>query len=166
METEIKVPILGESVSEASVAKWMKSVGDSVAVDEPLVELETDKVTLEVNAPIAGTLIGITADEGSEVVVGALLGTLEEGIDTQGIDTSTVTTVAEPDLTTEIREDAEPLSLSPAVRKLIQENNLDPSLIRGTGKDSRILKVDVLDYLDEGDVSDATPCSVPSAAVS
>ena len=69
MATEIKVPTLGESVAEATVAKWMKSIGDAVAIDEPLVELETDKVTLEVNAPIAGTLSGINADEGAEVEV-------------------------------------------------------------------------------------------------
>src|SRR5688572_17975461 len=79
MTTQIVVPALGESVSEATVAKWLKSVGDAVAADEPLVELETDKVTLEVNAPAAGTLSQIAADAGANVGVGALLGVIAEG---------------------------------------------------------------------------------------
>src|SRR5271165_2592960 len=79
MPTEIKVPTLGESVTSATVARWMKHEGDAVAVDEPLVELETDKVTVEVGAPAAGVLSSIVAPEGSEVPVGALLATLEAG---------------------------------------------------------------------------------------
>ena len=79
MTTEIRVPALGESVTEATVAKWMKAVGDSVAVDEPLVELETDKVTVEVPAPVAGTLAEIMVQEGSDVAVGALLGAIADG---------------------------------------------------------------------------------------
>src|SRR5689334_18972712 len=78
MATEIKVPTLGESVTEATVAKWLKKVGDSVAVDEPLVELETDKVTLEVNATAAGTLAAISVPEGGNVAVGGVLGTIGE----------------------------------------------------------------------------------------
>src|SRR5205807_8093326 len=79
MSTEIKVPTLGESVTEATVAKWLKKVGDTVAADEPLLELETDKVTLEVNAPAAGTLGQIVADVGANVGVGAVLGVIGEG---------------------------------------------------------------------------------------
>src|SRR3954452_16092767 len=79
MATEIKVPTLGESVTEATVAKWLKALGDTVAVDEPLVELETDKVTLEVNATAAGTLSEILAPEGANVGVGALLGKIGDG---------------------------------------------------------------------------------------
>ncbi|MBE0530928.1 MAG: dihydrolipoamide succinyltransferase, partial [Rhodospirillales bacterium] len=79
MATEIKVPTLGESVTEATVSKWFKEVGDAVAADEPLLELETDKVTLEVNAPAAGTLSEIVVAAGSDVEVGALLGTIAEG---------------------------------------------------------------------------------------
>src|SRR5690242_21445719 len=79
MATEIKVPALGESVTEATVARWLKKVGDSVAMDDPLVELETDKVTLEVNAPAAGTLAEIAVPEGGNVAVGALLGRIGEG---------------------------------------------------------------------------------------
>src|ERR1700744_3171 len=79
MAAEIKVPPLGESVTTATVARWLKKVGDSVAADEPLVELETDKVTVEVNAPSAGTLGALAAEEGAEVEVGAVLGTVEAG---------------------------------------------------------------------------------------
>ena len=79
MAVEVKVPVLGESVSEATVAKWFKNAGDAVAVDEPIVELETDKVTVEVNAPVAGALASVIATEGTDVEVGALLGTIEEG---------------------------------------------------------------------------------------
>src|SRR5258708_9039222 len=78
MATEIKVPTLGESVTEGTVAKWLKAVGDAVALDEPLLELETDKVTLEVNAPAAGTLAEITVPEGGNVGVGAVLGVIGE----------------------------------------------------------------------------------------
>ena len=79
MATEIKVPALGESISEATVTTWLKSVGDAVAADEPILELETDKVTMEVNAPASGTLTAIVADSGADVEVGALLGTIGEG---------------------------------------------------------------------------------------
>jgi 2-oxoglutarate dehydrogenase E2 component (dihydrolipoamide succinyltransferase) len=160
MATEIKVPTLGESVAEATVAKWMKSIGDSVALDEPLVELETDKVTLEVNAPIAGTLSGITSDEGAEVEVGALLGTLEEGIVKP-----TITPVAVPERTSETPVETGTTSLSPAVRKLVEENSLDASIIQGTGKDSRLVKGDILAYLEGGGVSAPTSASIHSAAV-
>src|SRR5436853_6162864 len=79
MPTEIKVPSLGESVTEATVAKWLKRPGDAVAIDEPVAELETDKITLEIYAPSAGTLSEILADEGANVPVGAVLGSISEG---------------------------------------------------------------------------------------
>ena len=79
MATEIIVPALGESVTSATVARWLKKAGEAVSADEPLVELETDKVTMEVNAPSAGTLSEIAADEGAEVSVGAVLGRLADG---------------------------------------------------------------------------------------
>ena len=80
MATEIKVPVLGESISEATVTTWLKSVGDTVAADEPILELETDKVTLEVNAPASGTLTDIVANAGSDVEVDSLLGMIGEGV--------------------------------------------------------------------------------------
>ncbi|HAI31023.1 MAG TPA: dihydrolipoamide succinyltransferase, partial [Thalassospira sp.] len=79
MATEVKVPALGESVTEATVAKWYKKVGEAVAADEPIVELETDKVTVEVNAPVAGAIAELVVEEGDEVEVGALIAHIDEG---------------------------------------------------------------------------------------
>lgn len=138
MSVEIKVPALGESVTEAEVAKWFKAVGDAVEADEPLVELETDKVTLEVNAPAAGVLAEIVAGEGAEVEVGAILGR----IDRAGAAVAPAAAAAAPE-----PEPAAAPPLSPAVRKLVAEHDLDPADIGGTGKDGRLLKADVEAYL-------------------
>jgi 2-oxoglutarate dehydrogenase E2 component (dihydrolipoamide succinyltransferase) len=157
MATEIKVPTLGESLSEATVAKWFKSVGDAVAADEPLLELETDKVTIEVNAPAAGTLSEIKEDEGAEVEVGALLGMIDEN----GAPVATSAPKAEAKAETKSEAPAakaapppaksEPISaMSPAVRKLIEENALDPASVPASGKAGRLTKGDVLDFLSKG----------------
>ncbi len=169
MVTEVKVPALGESVTEATVAKWMKAVGEAVAADEPLVELETDKVTLEINAPAAGVLSDIAAPEGSEVEVGALLGVIGDGA------AKAKTAAAEP---AEVAEPAPPAApaapvgrqavkpLSPAVRKLLAEHNLDAADVAGTGKDGRLTKGDVLACLDKGGAKapTAAPAPAPAAA--
>ncbi len=177
MATEIKVPTLGESVTEATVSKWMKAVGDAVAADEPLVELETDKVTLEVNAPTAGTLSDIAADEGAEVEVGALLGLLEEGA---GAPAAKPAPKEEPAPAPAPEPAAEPAAaapapaapaatsaaMSPAVRKLVEENNLDASAIPATGKDGRLVKGDVLAYLESGGAAAPAPAAAPTPAAS
>ena len=139
MTVDIKVPALGESVTEAEVAKWYKQAGDAVDADEPLVELETDKVTLEVNAPAAGVLAEILAGEGAEVEVGAVLGRIDE----TGAGAAAAPTRAAP----EPEPEPAALPLSPAVRKLVAEHDLDPSTIEGTGKDGRLLKADVEAHL-------------------
>ncbi len=144
MTIEIKVPTLGESVTEAEVAKWFKQVGDAVAADEPLVELETDKVTLEVNAPAGGTLAEILAPVGAEVEVGALLGRIDET--GAAVASAPAAAAAEPEPEP---EPAAPPPLSPAVRKLVAEHNLDPAAIAGTGKDGRLLKADIEAHLAE-----------------
>lgn len=163
MTIEIKVPTLGESVTEAEVAKWFKQVGDAVEADEPLLELETDKVTLEVNAPSAGVLAEILVEEGGEVEVGALLGKIDE--DGKGAKPNKAEKEKADDEPTEEPEeeeeeekekptdDAEEEStetppLSPAVRKIVEENDLDPAAIKGTGKGGRLLKSDVEEYLN------------------
>jgi len=172
---EIKVPQLGESVSEATVAKWFKSVGDSVERDEPLCELETDKVTLEVPASEAGTLQEIVAAEGAEVEVGAVLAVLgegkaaaskpeakEESAEASGKEDAPAEEKAAPDeekaAPAEEKSATEPkaggksaAALSPAVRKLVDENDLDPAKITGTGKDGRLTKEDVLGFMADGD---------------
>ena len=152
---DITVPTLGESVTEATVAKWFKAVGDAVAADEPLVELETDKVTLEVNAPGPGTLSEIAADEGAEVEVGARLGTSAEG---KGAAKKSAP-APEPAPVAAPEPAAAPaqISLSPAVRKLIVENGLEADQIPATGKGGRLLKGDVLAYLEQAAAVPAAP---------
>ena len=168
MAIEITVPTLGESVADATVARWIKKTGDAVAADEPVVELETDKVTLEVPAPAAGTLGEIIAAEGANVEVGASLAILNEGespaaaptpakdpaqtevqkdgqIDGQADGSSEVQTKTQtPVPAAASRSD---LPLSPAVRRLVEENNLNPAAINGTGVDGRLTKADVLAHL-------------------
>ena len=179
MATEIKVPTLGESVTEATVSKWFKAVGEAVAMDEPLVELETDKVTVEVNASVAGVLSEIVAQEGDDVEVDQLLGAIDEGATA-----SDAPAKAEPkedkaepkeekaEQAPAKEEKAAPASapaaataLSPAVRKLVDENNLDPNAITGTGKDGRLTKGDVLEAIKNGSASKAAaPASAPAAS--
>ena len=153
MATEIKVPVLGESISEATVTTWLKSVGDAVAADEPILELETDKVTMEVNAPASGTLTDIVADSGTDVEVGALLGMIGEA-------TGDVTASAPPTLpqSSPVLDGAgvDDAAMPPSVRKLVDENGLDPSTIPATGKDGRLTKGDVLAFLNSPGVSSLT----------
>ena len=139
MATEIVVPALGESVTEATVSKWFKSAGDAVAIDEPLVELETDKITLEVPAAAAGVLGAIEVAEGQTVEVGAVLGSIEAS-GGNGAPTPRPADRPEP-------PPAAKPSLSPAVRKLVDEHGLDPAAIVGTGKGGRLTKGDVLAHL-------------------
>ena len=161
MTIEIKVPTLGESVTEAEVAKWFKNVGDAVEADEPLLELETDKVTLEVNAPSAGVLAEILVGEGGEVEVGAILGMIDADAKAakpagapkeKAADKPKQEEAAkEPEPAPEEapgEADAEEAPLSPAVRKMIEEHDLDPADIDGSGKDGRLVKADVQTYLD------------------
>tara|TARA_B100000676_G_scaffold305922_1_gene361088 strand:+ start:2064 stop:3311 length:1248 start_codon:yes stop_codon:yes gene_type:complete len=171
MATEITVPTLGESVTEATVAKWFKAKGDAVAVDEPILELETDKVTLEVNASAAGTLSEITAKEGDNVEVGALLGMIGEGgaapaKKEQPAEISAKAEKMEPAAAAALAapaSDDDSNKLSPAVRKLVEENNLDPSEITGTGKDGRLTKGDVLLFMKD-DGATAIPAAQPAPA--
>ncbi len=171
MATEIKVPALGESVTTATVARWLKSAGDAVAADEPLVELETDKVTVEVNAPAAGVLVAISADQGAEVDVGAVLGLLEAG----AAATRPAAGVAPPPLPPGpvSRPAAPPPAAAavaapaplPAAAKLIEENALAPAAIGvGTGKDGRLTKGDVLAFLARPAPAAPAPSPKPARA--
>jgi 2-oxoglutarate dehydrogenase E2 component (dihydrolipoamide succinyltransferase) len=173
MATEIRVPTLGESVTEATVARWLKKVGDAVNVDDPVVELETDKVTLEVNASAAGTITDIAAEEGSNVEVGGLLGTIGDG------GAKPAAKAAAPKEAKKAEPAAAPKPApalaaasdggaalersGPAVRKLVAEQGIDTSTIRGTGKDGRITKADVLAGPGQG-AAVARPAPVPSPA--
>ncbi len=158
MGKEIKVPTLGESVTEATVAKWFKAVGDPVAADEPLVELETDKVTVEVNAPAAGMLSEIHADEGTDVGVGAILGLIGEG-EAGALARPAAAPAPAPTPTLAPAPDTEAEApLSPAVRRMIEEHGLDAAAIPATGKGGRLVKEDVLAFLE-------TPRPAPEAAI-
>ncbi len=189
MSEKIVVPVLGESITEATVSKWLKNVGDPVEVDEPIVELETDKVNLEVPSPVSGVLVKINSKDGSVVEVGALLGSVSENgssenkneiiqetkppsdqnnvikLETQKEkDQPNIFDINENEkeqdekplvLTREIKKD-EPiykvgndLTMSPAVRKIVAENKIDIESVKGSGKDGRILKGDLINLMGE-----------------
>ena len=181
MSEKIVVPVLGESITEATVAKWLKKTGDAVEADEPIVELETDKVNLEVPSPITGVLTEINSQDGSTVEVGALLGSVSEN-DSEKVtatenkeepkpvkETPSENNVIKLDrnkkepqifeeqkqenkkpkplvLTEEVVQDPAPVrenrndTLSPAVRKIVTENNIDISSVQGSGKNGQVLK--------------------------
>ena len=158
MATEIKVPSLGESISEATVAKWLKRPGEPVAIDEPVAELETDKVTLEVYAPAAGTLAEILAAEGANVPVGAVLGRIADGAEPAAPHPSPLSASGEREGPAKREgEGQNALERSgPAVRKLIEESGLDTARIAPTGPGGRISKADVI-------AARALPPSAPPA---
>ena len=161
MTIDLLVPALGESVVEATVAKWRKSSGDSVNADEPIVELETEKVTLEVPSPVSGILHEIVAHEGANVEVGALLGILSEEkskeVGNNSEPTLEKSLPKEPNNQNELEKKNE--HLSPSVKRIITEENLDPSQVPSTGKDGRITKGDVLESLKNQDKSETIKTS-------
>jgi 2-oxoglutarate dehydrogenase E2 component (dihydrolipoamide succinyltransferase) len=180
---EIRVPTLGESVTEATIGKWFKKAGDVVAVDEPLVELETDKVTIEVPAPAAGVLTDVAVKDGDTVAVGALLGAIKEG--------PGAVPAGRPDQKTERAKpidagpeqpkprDAAPapppkpkpaaapaadMPLAPSVRKIAAETGIDAATVPGSGKDGRVTKGDMLAAIERA-VAQPTPVAQPAAAI-
>ncbi|MDE2375161.1 MAG: 2-oxoglutarate dehydrogenase complex dihydrolipoyllysine-residue succinyltransferase, partial [Hyphomicrobiales bacterium] len=174
---EIRVPTLGESVTEATIGKWFKKAGDAVAVDEPLVELETDKVTIEVPAPAAGILTDVAVKDGDTVAVGALLGAIKEG--------AGAVPTGRPDQKTEkakaIGAGPEPVApreppapkpapsrtdtpLAPSVRRIAAETGTDSLTVPGSGKDGRVTKGDMLAAIERA-AAQPTPVAAPAAAV-
>jgi 2-oxoglutarate dehydrogenase E2 component (dihydrolipoamide succinyltransferase) len=168
MATEIKVPTLGESVTEATVARWLKKIGETVAMDEPLVELETDKVTLEVNASAAGVLTQIVADEGANVEVGGLLGTIDaagaQPAPAPAKPAAPAPAPASPPAAAPAPAAASDLDRSgPAAKKLVAESGVDPATIPATGKDGRLTKGDVLAAVEAKPTAAASaPAAAPS----
>jgi len=163
MSTEIKVPTLGESVTTATVARWIKKPGERVERDEAVVELETDKVTVEVNAPEAGTIEAIAADEGAEVEVGALLGTIAAGGTQAAAPADRKPAIPPTAGVNPPPPPSGPVARSgqapfPAAQKLMTEQKLEPAQFgTGSGKDGRITKGDVLSFIDK-------PAAAPAAA--
>ncbi|HEY9011218.1 MAG TPA: 2-oxoglutarate dehydrogenase complex dihydrolipoyllysine-residue succinyltransferase [Devosia sp.] len=157
MSVEIRVPTLGESVTEATIGQWFKKVGDAVAADEPVVELETDKVTIEVPAPSAGTLESIAANPGDTVNVGALIGAIGNGAAASPAPAQAAAAPAAPkavEPVPPIAPRSEPIPApaangaatpaSPSAQKLMTENNISAADVEGSGKRGQILKEDVL----------------------
>jgi 2-oxoglutarate dehydrogenase E2 component (dihydrolipoamide succinyltransferase) len=165
---EIRVPTLGESVTEATIGKWFKKPGDPVAVDEPLVELETDKVTIEVPAPAAGTLGEIAAKDGDTVAVGALLGEVKEGAGAAKPAAKPAPAApaaeAKPAPAPPPKVAAAGAPLAPSVRKMAAETGMDPAKVDGSGKDGRVTKGDMMAAIEKA-ASAPTPVAQPAAAI-
>lgn len=173
MAIEIKVPTLGESVSEATIARWIKQAGDAVAADEPVAELETDKVTLEVPSPVAGVLASISEAEGNTVSVDTVIAMVEEGATAATAAASVAPATAKPAAAPKPASGPSPAvakpanaALSPAVRRLIEENNLDPAQISGSGKDGRLTKADVLAVINAATAQTPALAAAPAATAS
>ena len=185
MATEVKVPALGESITEATLGEWLKQPGDRVEADEPIASLETDKVALEVPAPEAGILGELKVQVGDTVEVGAVIATIEAG--SGGAETSSAkakTATSSDDKVTDApvmaadnaasAQNKQPNvdasgTLSPSVRRLVLEHGVDPSKIEGTGKDGRLTKDDVESYVKSGDAKVSAPAkqsdsSAPAAS--
>jgi 2-oxoglutarate dehydrogenase E2 component (dihydrolipoamide succinyltransferase) len=178
---EIRVPALGESVTEATIGKWFKKPGEAVAVDEPLVELETDKVTIEVPAPTAGVLADIAAKDGDTVAVGAVLGQIKEGAAAaakaapapapSASPPPQSAPAAAPKAPTSAPTSAAPATakladapLAPSVRKLAAESGVDAASVAGSGKDGRVTKGDMLAAIERAAAA-PTPVVATAAAV-
>ncbi|AEQ53177.1 2-oxoglutarate dehydrogenase complex dihydrolipoyllysine-residue succinyltransferase [Pelagibacterium halotolerans] len=155
MSTEVRVPTLGESVTEATIGQWFKKVGDAVSADEPIVELETDKVTIEVPAPVSGTLEAISVNEGDTVEVGALIAAIAAG----AVPAKSAEAPKEEPKAEAPKQDAKPAEApapaaktemppAPSAAKLMAERDVDPSSVSGSGKRGQVLKEDVLKALD------------------
>jgi 2-oxoglutarate dehydrogenase E2 component (dihydrolipoamide succinyltransferase) len=168
--TDIRVPTLGESVTEATIGRWFKKAGDAVAVDEPLVELETDKVTIEVPAPSAGVLGEIAAKDGETVAVGALLGQINDGAVAAAAKPAAAPAKAAAPAAPPAAATAAPKAapsdtpLAPSVRKLSAESGVDAATVPGSGKDGRVTKGDMLAAIERA-ASAPTPVNQPAAAV-
>ncbi|HEV7232702.1 MAG TPA: 2-oxoglutarate dehydrogenase complex dihydrolipoyllysine-residue succinyltransferase [Sphingorhabdus sp.] len=170
MSTEVKVPVLGESITEATLGQWLKKPGEAVAADEPIASLETDKVAVEVPAPVAGVMGAYAVEEGATVNVGAVIGSIEAGSGAPAAAPPPAAAPAakpEPVATAPAPAPAEPaeandLPLSPSVRRMVLELGIDPSKIKGTGKDGRLTKEDVV-AAAKGAPSEA-PATAPAVA--
>ncbi|MFN3468901.1 MAG: 2-oxoglutarate dehydrogenase complex dihydrolipoyllysine-residue succinyltransferase [Novosphingobium sp.] len=169
MSIEVKVPALGESVSEATVGQWLKKPGEAVALDEPIVSLETDKVAVEVPAPAAGVLGALVANEGDTVSVGALLALIEAGGAAAAPAAAPAASAPAPapapaPAAAPAEAVGDVAALSPAVRRAILEYGIDPSTVKGTGKDGRLTKEDVMAAAAAKQASPAPAASATAAA--
>ncbi len=165
MASEVKVPVLGESITEATIGEWLKKPGEAVESDEPIASLETDKVTIEVPAPSAGVMGDYISQLGDTVEVGAIIAMIEDGqAATAPVEKQeTVDTPAAPASTTAVTSGEMP-TMSPSVRRLVLEHGIDPTKVNGTGKDGRLTKEDILAAV-ETQGSSAAASSASSAPI-
>ena len=171
MSTEVKVPVLGESITEATLGQWLKKPGEPVAVDEPIASLETDKVAVEVPSPVAGIMGAYAVEEGATVNVGAVIGSIDAGTGAATAPAAAAAAVAPAVTSTAAPAPAaasenSDLPLSPAVRRLVLELGIDPSKIKGTGKDGRLTKEDVIAAAKGAPAPAATSASTATPAAS
>ena len=171
MSTEVKVPVLGESITEATLGQWLKKPGEPVAVDEPIASLETDKVAVEVPSPVAGIMGAYAVEEGATVNVGAVIGSIDTGTGAATAPAAAAAAVAAAVTSTAAPASAaasenSDLPLSPAVRRLVLELGIDPSKIKGTGKDGRLTKEDVVAAAKGAPAAAATSASTATPAAS
>jgi 2-oxoglutarate dehydrogenase E2 component (dihydrolipoamide succinyltransferase) len=168
MTTEIKVPVLGESVTEATIGKWFKKVGDTIKVDEPLVELETDKVTVEVPSPVAGVLSEIKAAEGTTIAVGSILGFVKAGAGAAAAASPPAATVAAPAKAVApviAAAASAPTSMPPApsARKILEEAGISADAVAGSGRRGQVLKEDAMTAVARNTSAPAPAAYVPMA---
>jgi 2-oxoglutarate dehydrogenase E2 component (dihydrolipoamide succinyltransferase) len=171
MSTEVKVPVLGESITEATLGQWLKKPGEPVAVDEPIASLETDKVAVEVPSPVAGIMGAYAVEEGATVNVGAVIASIDAGTGAAAAPAAAAAAVAPAVTSTAVPAPAaasenSDLPLSPAVRRLVLELGIDPSKIKGTGKDGRLTKEDVVAAAKGAPAPAATSASTATPAAS
>jgi 2-oxoglutarate dehydrogenase E2 component (dihydrolipoamide succinyltransferase) len=166
MATEIKVPVLGESVTEGTIAEWLKQPGEAVAVDEPIASLETDKVAVDVPSPVAGVMSQHVVAVGDTVEVGAVIAIIEDGASAPAPAPAPAAAAAKADPAPAPAASEELLTpaqtMSPAVRRAVLEHGVDPSTIKGTGKDGRLTKEDVLAAAEAKAKGPATPAPAPA----
>jgi len=175
MATEVKVPTLGESITEATVGEWLKQVGDAVAADEPIASLETDKVAVELTAPVAGVLSAIHAQVGETVQVGAVVAAIDAGATATAApakaEAAKPAPAPAPSAVTAPAAAPVPapeaaMPMAPAVRRIVEDYDLDPVSITGTGKDGRLTREDVLQAIDKGTARRrSAPVAAPVAPV-
>ncbi|CAM3213847.1 Dihydrolipoyllysine-residue succinyltransferase component of 2-oxoglutarate dehydrogenase complex [Sphingomonas antarctica] len=168
MSTEIKVPVLGESITEATLGEWLKKPGEAVAQDEAVASLETDKVSIEVGAPVAGVMGAYGVQIGDTVSVGGVIGSIEAGSGAPAAAPAKVEDVRQsPPVTPVAASDDQrggAPTLSPSVRKLVLEKGVDPTTIKGTGKDGRLTREDVLGAPAQAAAPEAAPAAAAPAA--
>jgi 2-oxoglutarate dehydrogenase E2 component (dihydrolipoamide succinyltransferase) len=165
MSTEVKVPVLGESITEATLGEWLKKPGDAVAADEPIASLETDKVSVEVPSPVAGVMGQQVVKVGDTVNVGAVIASIESGASAGPAQTAPAPVPAPAAMPAPAATSEQAQTLSPSVRRIVLEKGVDPSTIKGTGKDGRLTKDDVLSAAAAPKAEPApVPVPVPAAA--